>query len=117
MLHRPSTDQIAHDRVTAEPVGIIDVLIASQPREDCLPQQTPKRVTAILAGAVVVQQSGGKIGQAERVIQARCSSKPPSELIAEPRNSSCNELWNPSRKGPDFASPVAFAIYLPLRRA
>ena len=69
MLHRPSTDQIAHDRVTAEPVGIIDVLIASQPREDCLPQQTRKRVTAILAGAVVVQQSGGKIGQAERVIQ------------------------------------------------
>jgi len=37
---------------------------------------------------------------------SRCSSNPPSELIAEPRNSTLTERSNSSRRGPDSASPV-----------
>ncbi len=54
-IYCPTTNQLAHDRITAEPVGIVDVLIAGQTRKNRLPQQPDKRVPAILAGAVIRQ--------------------------------------------------------------
>tara|TARA_R110002096_G_scaffold70671_1_gene169359 strand:+ start:2506 stop:2772 length:267 start_codon:yes stop_codon:yes gene_type:complete len=60
---------LAHDRVAAQPVGVVDVLIPSHAREDRLPQQARERVTAILAGAVIDQHSGRQIGQPGRVVE------------------------------------------------
>jgi hypothetical protein len=53
---------MAHHRITAESVSIVDVLVTRRPREDCLPQQTSESMAAILSSAVVVQQSGSQIG-------------------------------------------------------
>jgi hypothetical protein len=50
-----TTNQLAHDRISAETVGIVDVLIAGQTKENRLPQQPDKRVPAILASAVISQ--------------------------------------------------------------
>jgi hypothetical protein len=53
----------------------------------------------------------------DRLNRAITGNRPPSELMAEPRNSRRTARSNPSRNGPDFASPIAFAIKPPLRRA
>ena len=39
VLYRPPTDKLAHDRIAAHPVGVIDVFISGQARENRLPQK------------------------------------------------------------------------------
>jgi hypothetical protein len=65
-LHRRAADELAHHRVTAQPVGIVDVLIAGKAREDRLAEQPGETAPAVPR---VADQPGGQVGQAEGVIQ------------------------------------------------
>jgi hypothetical protein len=66
----------------------------------------PLRTSASRPAAMSVRQSASS--------SSRCSSKPPSELIAEPRNSTVTERSNWSSRGPVCASPVASAAAMPI---
>lgn len=44
-LHRPATDDLAHHRVASQPVGVIDIFVTGEAREDRLAQE-PKSAAA-----------------------------------------------------------------------
>lgn len=69
VLHRPIADELPHHRITAEPVGIIDVLIACETREDRLSQEAGEKVPTVPAGARIGDQIRGHVGQAKGVIE------------------------------------------------
>lgn len=69
MLERPAADELVHHRVAAEPVGIVDVLIASEAREDRLAQETREAMAPIPARARISDEARRHIRQAERVVQ------------------------------------------------
>ena len=68
-LYCLTTNQLAHDQITTEPVSIVDVRISGQTRVNRLPRQPDKSVPPILAGAVIGQQISCEVSQAERLIQ------------------------------------------------
>ena len=69
-LHRPATDELAHHRITAQPVGVVDVLVAGEAREDRLAQEPGEVVPAVLADARVGDHALLRnVGQAEGVVQ------------------------------------------------
>ena len=69
MLHRSPTDKLAHHRVAAQPVGVIDVLVAGKAREDRLPQEPGEAVPTVPAGAGIGEQIRRHVGQAKGVIE------------------------------------------------
>ena len=66
---RPVADHPAHRRIAAQPLGVVHVLVAGQPPEHRLPQQTRQPMPTVLAGARVGQRIGRRVGQAQRVVQ------------------------------------------------
>ena len=54
-LARKIGHDLAHERITRETLGVIDVWISSKPPKGRLPQKTDKRVTALLATLRVLQ--------------------------------------------------------------
>ena len=64
----PATDNLAHDGIEGQPVGIVDILVSGQPPEHRLPEQAIKPVDRILAATGVSQCRRSQIGQPERVI-------------------------------------------------
>ena len=65
----PASDNLTHDRIERETVGIVDILIACQPPIDRLPKQPLKPMERVLARTGVAQCCCRKIGQPERVIK------------------------------------------------
>ena len=67
--HSPAPHDPTHARITAKPVGVVDVLVAGQSPKHGLPDLSDQCVTAILAGPGVSENFSGKLGQAEHVIE------------------------------------------------
>jgi hypothetical protein len=69
VLHSPAADELADHRVAPQPVGVVDVLIARQPREDRLAEQPGETAPTGPPGARVADQPGGQVRQAKRVVK------------------------------------------------
>ncbi len=63
-----AADNLTHDRIEGQPIGIVDILVSSQPPEHRLPEQAVKPVDRVLAPAIVAQHRSSQIRQPERVI-------------------------------------------------
>ncbi len=63
------THNLPHDRITGEPVRIVDILVAGAPPMDRLPKQAVEPVDGVLAQTAIAQGTGPRIGQTESIIQ------------------------------------------------
>jgi hypothetical protein len=75
-VNRSVANDPPHRRVTAQPFGIVHVLVASEPSKDRLTQQTDERMPTIPAGACICKHITRHIGQAERIIQLAVGEQP-----------------------------------------
>jgi hypothetical protein len=66
---RPATDELTHHRVAAQPVRVVDALVASEAREQRLAQEPGKVVSAVPADTRIGKATRGKIGKPEGVVQ------------------------------------------------
>ena len=97
------THNLPHDRITGEPVRIVDILLACEPPMDRLPKQAVEPVDGVLAQTAIAQGTSPGIGQTGRIIQrSRTTSRPPSELNCVPWNSSRTRR-SKSTRSPRFA--------------
>jgi len=60
---------LAHDGIKGQPVGIVYILVASEPPIDGLPEQPVKPMDGVLARAAVAQDIGSEVRQPERVVE------------------------------------------------
>jgi len=65
-----------HRRVTAQAIGVVHVLVAREPPEHRLPQQSDERMPTIPAGACIRKRVTGHVGQAERIVQLPIGQQP-----------------------------------------
>ena len=63
------THNLPHDRITGEPVRIVDILVACEPPMDRLPKQAVEPVDGVLAQTAIAPGTSPRIGQTERIIQ------------------------------------------------
>ena len=68
-LHRPAADKLAHYGIKPKAVGVVDVLVAGEPREERLAEHAREAMPAVLARARIGDEVCGEVGQAEGVIQ------------------------------------------------
>ena len=64
-----ATDDLAHDGIKSQSVGVVDVLVARKPTIDRLTEQTVKTMEGVLATAAIIERTRRKIRQPEHVIQ------------------------------------------------
>ena len=69
MLDRPSADKLAHHRIAAKTVGVVDILVSGEAREDRLAQETGKTMPAVLSRAQVGNRLCRHVRQTKRVVQ------------------------------------------------
>jgi hypothetical protein len=69
VLHRSATNELTHHRIAAKPVGVVDVLVARETREDRLSQEPGETVSTVPAGARIGDQIRRPIGQARDVLK------------------------------------------------
>ncbi len=69
VLHRASADKLAHHRIAAQSVSVVDVFISSKAREDRLPQEADKSVPSIPTGAHIGDQTRRHVRQSQSVVQ------------------------------------------------
>jgi hypothetical protein len=62
-------------RITGEPLGVIDILIASEPPEHRLAEQPAQLVARVLATAAIEELRDRHVGEPEGVIQLAVSEK------------------------------------------
>ena len=63
----PTTQRIAGSR--HKPIGVVHILVTSQPAEYRLPQQPDQQVASVPAGARLCQSLAAACGQCEHVVQ------------------------------------------------
>ena len=73
---RATTDDPAHGWISAEPVGIVHVLVSGQPPEDRLGQLSNQGVPAVLAGPGVGKDYLGELHQAKGIIEVPKGEQP-----------------------------------------
>ena len=115
MHHGPAADDLAHHRVSAQPVGVMDVLVAGKPREDRMALQPGEAVAAVPAGPRIADQPRRRVGQAEGVVQLPVQEQATVRADRGPRKANFTERSNWSRSGPVWASPVVSATAMPIR--
>ena len=59
----------SHDRVEAEPVSIVHVVVPAKPPENRLTDLREKTVATVLPTTGVRQYGAGNLGQSDRIIQ------------------------------------------------
>jgi len=59
----------AHRRIATQPIGVVHVLVARQPPEYRLPQQSDQEVASVLAGACLGQSLAAACGQGKNLVQ------------------------------------------------
>src|SRR6476469_2613928 len=59
----------AHRRIAAQPIGVVHILVTSQPAEYRLPQQPDQQVASVPAGTYLSQSLAAACGQCEYVVQ------------------------------------------------
>ena len=62
-------DHPTHRRIVAQPLGVVHILVAGEPPEHRLPQQTDQEMLSVLAGARLRQSLATACGQSEHVVQ------------------------------------------------
>ncbi len=71
-----TADDPPHDRIEAEPVGIVHVVVAAKASENGLAEQPDKTVATVLPGTGVRDYVPGNLGQSDRVIQFPIRQQP-----------------------------------------
>ena len=69
MLHRTTADKLAHHWIAAQSVGVVDIPLARETREDRLSQEAGETVPTVSAGAWVGDQIRRLVGQAKGVVE------------------------------------------------
>ena len=77
MIHSAPTDDLAHHGVQGQTLGVIDVLVPSEPAEYRLTQETGQAVQPIMTSAGIGEKLGCENMQAEHIVQLpRCEDPP-----------------------------------------
>ena len=71
-----AADDPSHDRVEAEPVGIVHVVVAAKASENGLAELRDKSVASIHATTGVGEHVPGNLGQSESIIQFPVRQQP-----------------------------------------
>ncbi len=71
-----AADDPAHDRVEAEPVGIVHVVVPAKASENGLAELPYKTVTTVLPTTGVREYVPGNLGQSDRIIQLPVRQQP-----------------------------------------
>jgi hypothetical protein len=74
--NRSVADHPTHRRVAAPPVGVVHILVSSEPPEHRLAQQADQPVAAILASTCIGERVRTRVGQPHRVIQLAIGQQP-----------------------------------------
>jgi hypothetical protein len=99
---RFAADHPAHRRIAAQPIGVVHILVTSQPAEYRLPQQPDQQVRRFPPVRTSANLSPPLVLSASRSSSSRYASNPPSEVIAEP--------WNHDATGADaLVAPTSAA--------
>ena len=69
MTHRTSTNHLPHDRIDAQPLSIVGVVVTGQTTVDRLAQQPGQTVLDVASRAKISQHILGHRGQRERFIE------------------------------------------------
>jgi hypothetical protein len=69
VLHRPPADKLAHHRIAAEPVRVIDVLVSGKARENGLAQEARETMPSVLSCARITDQTRCHVRQTKGVVQ------------------------------------------------
>ena len=102
-----ATDDPPHDRVEAEPVGIVYVVVPAKASENGLAGLPYKTVTTVLPTTGVHEYVPGTLGQSDRIIQLPVRQQhPASEVTLAPWNSSLSRRSKSSLRTPSFDSPI-----------
>ena len=64
-----TADNLAHDRIAGESVGVVDILVSGQTTEHRLPEQPIELMDGVLACAGVAQCRSRQIRQPECVVK------------------------------------------------
>ena len=75
-MGRLATDNPAHRRIMAQPLGVVHVLISGQPSEHRLPQHSHQRMAAILASARIGEHFTRHRGETKRVVEFAIGKQP-----------------------------------------
>ena len=69
VLDRPPADKLTHHWIAAQPVGVVDVLVTGEAREDRLAQETGKTMPTVPAGAGIGDEPRRHVQQAEGIVE------------------------------------------------
>jgi hypothetical protein len=90
--NRPVAHYPARRRIMAQALGVVHVLVASQPPTYRLPQQPHKPMATVFCRCAHQPVYWRYVGQAQRVVKPRYASSPPSEVITRARNCSISPV-------------------------
>jgi hypothetical protein len=76
LLHGPSADNPTHGRIVPKTVGIIDVLLAAEPSEHGLTEQSGHPVLSVPSGSRVRKTFSSHLGQSEGIVKVPEWKKP-----------------------------------------
>jgi hypothetical protein len=71
-----AADDPTHRRIIAQPLSVVDILVAGEPPEHRLPQRTDQSVPAVLAGARVREPLASRLRKAERIVKFAIGKQP-----------------------------------------
>ncbi len=71
-----AADDPSHDRVEAEPVGIVHVVVAAKASENGLTELTDKTVASILPTTGIRECAPGNLAQSDRIIEFPVRQQP-----------------------------------------
>ena len=69
MRHRATTDDPAQGRIVRQPIGVVHVLVASEPAKDGLAKLCDQRVAAVLTRPGLCKDVSGQVCQAESIVE------------------------------------------------
>jgi hypothetical protein len=80
----------AHRGVAGEPLGVVDILVAGEPTEHRLAEQSAQLVAGILAAAAVEEPGGRVLGEPEGIV--RCLNTTNESLVFCPVDTRAKSL-------------------------
>ena len=101
-----AADDPPHDRIEAEPIGVVHVVVPAKTSENGLAELPDKTVATVLPTTAVGEYAPGNFAQSDRIIQFPVRQQPASEVTLEPWNSSFKRRSKSSLRTPAFDSPI-----------